>query len=94
VGVTRSPAVAAVEAAAMLVAASPGDAEAVKALEEAVAEALLAGLPEQEIERIAHEATEVFGQLLKLLLQQGSVYVEGLGLILATGKKPTSRFEN
>ena len=80
----RDLAAAEVEAAAMLVAASAP--EAAKSMDEAVMGARRAGLSDREIEQIAHEAIEVFGELLALLAKRGSLHIEGIGLFIATGK--------
>lgn len=84
---SRDEAVADLEAAALLVAASgPGDPEATDAYGAAVQAATEAGLTPEEIREISTECTDLLGDLIVSLTQLGAIHVEGLGSLVPSEK--------
>jgi hypothetical protein len=83
----RSNAIHELEAAAMLVAASPpDDPEALAADDAALKGAREAGFTPEEITTIANESVEILGDLIVTLTQVGSIHVEGIGTLVPTEK--------
>ena len=83
----RSKVIHDLEAASMLVAASPpDDPEALAAYDAALKGAREAGLTPEEITTIANESVEILGDLIVTLTQVGSIHVEGIGTLVPTEK--------